>query len=1072
MKRSIPPLSYEIRRQVKPGYVPPDIFEYLNKGSTDILLIICPAWDYKMPPIGLAYLSSYLKHNGLNPKILDLNIKFYNQAKEFYKRLWRTTNVRCWMEEDSFNNIFREFKDQLDIYIKKIISANIRLIGFSILRSNLRFTIEVAKQIRSLDKDIKIIFGGHSCSIEGERETIPEGLVDAFVIGEGEETLCDIVTTAKKGGRLTGIPNTLVWENGKYFKSIERPLISDLDTIPYPTYSEFNLQEYYSSTIPLLGSRGCLRRCSFCDERYWKKFRTRSAEHIFSEIKYHYKNYKVKDFKFNDLACNFDLDNLERLCELIINSGYDISWLSDAVVRKDMPFELFKKMKKSGCYVLRWGIESGSNRILKKMRKGFTIDEAEEFLEMSYKAGIINFVNIIVGFPGETEEDFLQTIEFLRKNERFIDVIPILDVCHVTPGSDLECNPDKYDIILPRENCWSTWFGLDGNTCTLRKERLFQMISAIHDLDIDFNEEFATNLHQDYKEKWVQKFREFNQDQGYKSGLRIKTTDVFLVMLPPWGVRNPPIGLAYLVTYLKYKGINAEVLDLNIKVYNRVARHQRVLWDPRNLDRWRLENEFHNLCSQELGKFIDFCVKSLLFVDSNVLGFSVNRANLRFTIEVVQKLKSFRPDLFIIFGGHSCSIEGERKIVPEDLVNLFVIGEGEETLREVLEGIKAGVDLEEIPGALVPGSNRFTPRELIRDLDSIPYPTYEEFDLNEYDSNFINLPILSSRGCPRRCVICNDIVVWKYKFRHRKAQHIFEEIKHHVEKYNVKNFEFTDSACNGNLKELELLTELLINSKYEIRWIANMMVRRDINFQLLKKMKDSGCEVLRYGIESGSDEILNKMNKGFSSSDAEDILKMSHNVGIKNYINLIVGFPGESEVEFNETVNFLKNNKQFITGISNVFPCFLTPGSKLELDYKNYGITLPNNNYALNWYDEKGNTYSLRKGRVEKLATIICELGIELDYSGVWALEEGKVSDDKDEPVKMIEVQSNQEDTSIIQFLKDVMDIRVSKSILTKTSNFFFRFSILFFIGLITFAISLYIWILKKIKGIIIFPGS
>ncbi len=459
-----------------------------------------------------------------------------------------------------------------------------------------------------------------------------------------------------------------------------------------------------------------------------------------------------------------------------------------------------------------------------------------------------------------------------------------------------------------------------------------------------------------------------------------------LVMLPPWGVQNPPIGLASISSYLKSKNINARILDLNIEVFNKVPQEQKALWESKNLDNWRLEDNFRRLLLQGLQNKIDYCIKKILSVNNNVLGFSINRANLRFTIEVVKHLREINSDLKIIFGGHSCSIEGERKLVPEELIDVFVVGEGEETFYEILKHLNEGKSLGRILGVLAPGSNRFTPR-LRADLNLIPYPTYEQFDLDKYDITLGGLPVVTSRGCPRRCVICNDIVAWGYKFRYRKAQHVFDEIKHHVEKYKVNFFEFTDSSCNGNLSELKELSELLINSKYRIKWIANMMIKPDVDYELLRKMKDSGCELLRYGVESGSDKILKAMNKSFTVKIAEKALKESHKAGIKNHINLIVGFPGEGEKEFNETIDFLKRNKDYITNIANIFSCFLTPGSKIEQDYKKYEITLPDNNYAVNWYDRKGNTFLDRQKKIKRLTNFIRKLGIKLDDSGVWLFD-------------------------------------------------------------------------------------
>jgi len=452
----------------------------------DIALVVTPPWVVKMPPLGIAYLVTYLKHKGLNPFLYDLNVKLHNNSGKSKQYLWEISSLNSKSPEKAAFDIFSAFKNKLSVFVDELLLLDTKVIGFSTNLISLWVALEIAKLIKQRAPEKIIIFGGPGCFWDYKR--IPPGVVDAFVIGEGEAVLCEMLDAIKQGREIKDIPGVIVNQEGKYSDLINRKPL-DINTIPYPTFKEFRLSAYNKNSgykpLPLLTSRGCLGRCSYCiDHRMWGPVRTRTAGSVFSEVEYLINNYEKKEFEFNDLICNGNLKELEKFSELLIKSGYKINWVSYAIIRKDMQKDLFVKMKKGGCHTLIYGMESGSNTVLKRMNKYYTAEEAERILRFTHEAGICANINIIVGFPGETEDEFNDTVEFLRKNKDYIDEVTNVSGCVLFSESEMGHNRDKFGIKL-REGADTLLFeDNSGINPEARKSRVERMLQAISDMGI------------------------------------------------------------------------------------------------------------------------------------------------------------------------------------------------------------------------------------------------------------------------------------------------------------------------------------------------------------------------------------------------------------------------------------------------------------------------------------------------------------------------------------------------------------------------------------------------------------
>ena len=373
-----------------------------------VLLTILPPFWPKMPPIGIGYLEAFLTDNNINCHILDLNNIFYNLASSELKKSW-LVSCNTFLEENIFSLMQKNHPEEFKSLVDKMLGYEI--IGFSCFKSNIHSTLKLAKLLKSRNKNIGIIFGGPEMTREYFKKSgNVKGPADFTVIGEGEKPLLDLVQP---------VPPT---QRDRYSLFNE---MDNLNQLAFPTYKGLDMNSYpRKNSVSILFSRGCVRKCRFCSERLlYKKFRVRPVKNVTREIRYHKSKNKIGSFVFHDSLINGDLKKLEELCDEIIKNFGSINWEAQIAVRNDMSQALLEKMKKSGCYNLFVGLESGSAKTLKNMNKGFTPEDAVRFFKKLNASGLFFGVSIIIGYPGETEHDFRESLDFIIKNKRLIPKI-------------------------------------------------------------------------------------------------------------------------------------------------------------------------------------------------------------------------------------------------------------------------------------------------------------------------------------------------------------------------------------------------------------------------------------------------------------------------------------------------------------------------------------------------------------------------------------------------------------------------------------------------------------------------
>jgi len=1021
--------------------------EDIAKGKTkksDILLVICPVWGTNMPPLGLAYLASYLKSKKIDYKILDLNIDIFNNVDNSLKKFWEMSYAESWDDYPFFNKIKDKLEQEIEHYVNEILSFDCTLVGFSVYASNRFFSIEVMRRIKLRNPEKIIIAGGRGVATSHERQIFPEGIVDYFFIGEGEELLATFIQKFKNKQDLDNLEGIVSFQNR--FQDINPYIIKNLNELPFPAYTEFNLKKYREKSLPLLMSRGCIFHCAFCDDwRLMGKYRSRRAEKLLEEIMHHIKKYKIDSFYFNDPAINGNPNELLRFCDLIIQNNLKITWIALAIPSK-MTLDLLRKMSKAGCLTLNYGIESGSDKTLEQMRKPLRIEEIERVLKNTRNAGINTQVNFIIGFPGENEEEFQETLEFIKRNREYISGVTNINTCNATLGSDLSYNHRKYGIIFPKDNLLrdSHW-RCPGNTYHIRKDRCLKAISLLKQLKIPI---FTTNV-----------FAREKQDK----------IDILLVTLPPWGIENPPLGLGYLASYIKQKGLKFQVFDFNIYFYHATDTY-KMLWHVENKNFWSNEKSFPLIC--ELFKSeIDFAVDKILSTNADLIGFSVVDPKERLTIEIIRRIKDKEPGKKIILGGPACSTEEQRNFFTDNIpsyIDYFVVGEGEETLYEIIQREKNALHVENIPGVAIKTDSKwqYFSRRPINPIDSIPFPDYEGFELNQYNGGK-SLLVEWSRGCIGRCSFCkNHLLVPGY--RARSPESIIKELEYVIDRFGIKEFTVCDPLMNGDINQLSILCDRVIKNGFKIKWSGQIAPRKEMDRGLFTKMHNAGCCKIQIGLESGSDKVLRNMRKIYTARIAQENIRAAKRAGMEVEVFIMIGFPGEGEREFKETIKFIKNNVSYIDTIKSINTLHLIAGTDVYENYKKYNLkALPERNWHYLWETYDGNTYKIRKERAQRLLDLAYDLRLKVMETNIKEGKEELLPPDLfkkglPEQLERLKIEINH--------LQELPRGKTKARILKK--HLLLKFILLGFIFIYTLFYITYFWIFKKLRGKALLGGS
>lgn len=377
------------------------------------------------PPLGLAYIAAVLRSQGYSVRIIDMNVEI--------KSLQELEKI-CEKEKPD-------------------------IIGVSSTTITYNTCVNILKHVKTfLPSAIRVVGGPHASIMPHEFLDYS----DFVVYGEGEYTMLELIKTLENNGDPSTIKGLIFKGNKEVIKTDIRPLINDLDNLPLPARYLLPMEAYNDNKGAILTSRGCPFNCIFCNSHliFGKKFRARSPKNVVDEIEYLIKAYNVQVIRILDDMFTLNRKRVLEICDEILNRGLNIGWELTNGTRVDkVDKELLEKMHEAGCYRIYYGIESGSEKVLKLLRKDIKLDQVRRVVKWTKEIGIEVGGFFMIGGPGET-------METLKETENFIDELD-LDYVHLSIATP-----------YPRTDFWN-WVLKNGRFVTddyskFEKEFIFE----------------------------------------------------------------------------------------------------------------------------------------------------------------------------------------------------------------------------------------------------------------------------------------------------------------------------------------------------------------------------------------------------------------------------------------------------------------------------------------------------------------------------------------------------------------------------------------------------------------------
>ncbi len=388
-----------------------------------------------------------------------------------------------------------------------------------------------------------------------------------------------------------------------------------------------------------------------------------------------------------------------------------------------------------------------------------------------------------------------------------------------------------------------------------------------------------------------------------------------------YGLVRYPLSLGYLAASVRTK------TDWDVMVYNSDFLPQSdpfevTYFKSEGFSRYRsLLNDTSHHIWQEIRDVIAEYTPA-------VVGISAKSSTFASALRVAGIAKEINPDTIVVVGGPHPSAIFSKTSVPASLENsragimeegqsascrdidYFVIGEGEETIVELLQAFAKGIDPVDVGGIAYRDGNVFLPtpaRMSVKNLDSLPFPyQYASEFLKDYEiyplSAFSN--IFATRGCPYQCLFCGSRNIWGKRVRFRSPENVVEEMLK-LRSMGINDIHFDDDTFGVTNRYIEALCSAIGSSCPGIKWSCEIHVRL-VNDKNIFLMKEAGCSTIQLGIESGNNGILKEIRKGFAIEEALAACKLikAHDIKLETFF--MAGFPQETEVSLNDTAQVIE----------------------------------------------------------------------------------------------------------------------------------------------------------------------
>jgi len=311
-------------------------------------------------------------------------------------------------------------------------------------------------------------------------------------------------------------------------------------------------------------------------------------------------------------------------------------------------------------------------------------------------------------------------------------------------------------------------------------------------------------------------------------------------------------------------------------------------------------------------------------------------------VRVMKIAKTVDPGTLTVLGGPHVTFTINETLMMYPYVDVVVRGEGEYTMLELLKAYDKNIELKKVRGIAFKKDKKIvkTPsRPLISNLDAIPFPARHLVSMNRYRKIENSTTMISSRGCPFKCVFCASKAMWSSKIRMRTAKNVVDEMEEIVRKYRFKIVNLADDVFTYDQKRTTEICEEIRSRKLDFEWECSTRIGL-LSRGLLKKMKTAGCRAIFLGIESGSQEVLELIGKGTRLEQARRVATWARELGIEARLSFMLGCPNENQETSQKTLNFAKELGRLSGGTISFSMLKAYPGTELFKHPKKYRITL------------------------------------------------------------------------------------------------------------------------------------
>ncbi len=378
----------------------------------------------------------------------------------------------------------------------------------------------------------------------------------------------------------------------------------------------------------------------------------------------------------------------------------------------------------------------------------------------------------------------------------------------------------------------------------------------------------------------------------------------------------PPLGLGYIAAVLEKEKHDVQIIDI----------------DADNIT----ENQLINLIKQNF----------------NLVGITSTSTTFKNAEKICETIKKYS-NITTVVGGIHPTIAPEESI-KSPYIDIIVRHEGEETIIALVNALKNNTALDDIPGISFKKNSKIIhnkDKELVENLDTIPFPARHLFRQQKYtypDSLASPVvPIITSRGCPHLCTYCCSKQLFTRKVRFRSAVNVVDEIEHLIKTYGAKEIHIWDDTFTLNKKRVFEFRDEIKKRNIKINFMFSGGLRVDhVNEDILKALKEIGAYSLAFGVESGSQKILDNVKKGITLEQVEKTFKIAKNLGFELWGFFMIGLPGETPETVRATIDFAKKLDPDVAKFhilkpfpgSEVYRQFKEQGLLIEEDYTKYGI--------------------------------------------------------------------------------------------------------------------------------------